>query len=127
MITEQLDRNDYTWLAAGCSLHRVTDGLHKDKLVEVKAVKRAVDTNNDGAVDIHYLEVQARRVDADGNTITVGDTPLVSPKQIPGLSHDAIANGVDPMVWTAERMEDSITKVLNIETNINAFAFMVSA
>ena len=127
MITEQLDRNDYTWLSAGCSLHRITDGIHKDKLVEVLAVKKTVDTNNDGSVDMHYLEIQSRRVDADGNTVLVNDTPLVTPKKNPGISHDAITNGVDPMVWTAEQMEDAISRVLNLETNITAFAFMVSA
>lgn len=127
MITEQLDRNNYPWLQAGRSLHRITDGIHKDKLVEVLATKKNVDTNNDGSVDMHYLEIQSRRVDELGNTITVNDTPLVTPKKNPGISHDAIANGMDPMIWTAERMEDAITRVLNLETNITAFAFMVSA
>lgn len=127
MLTEQLDRNDYPWLQAGCSLHHIIDGIHQGKLVEVLAVKKTVDTNNDGSVDMHYLEIQSRRVDVDGNTILVNDTPIVTPKKTPGISHDAIANGMDPMVWTAERMEDAITRVLNLETNITAFAFMVNA
>jgi hypothetical protein len=127
MITELMNREDYPWLEEGKSLHRVTDGIHEGKLVEVLAAQSTVDLNNDGVPDRHYIKLQARRVDDDGNTILVRDTPLILPETNPGISWDAMANGQDAMLWVAGHIDQAITKLLNLENNMGAFAFLPAA
>jgi len=119
-VTEKKD-----WLKKGALLFEITEGEHKGKLIEVIASQVTKDIDNDNIIDVLVVQVEARRVNATGETVLSGSAPIRADLGKLTIMQAAIANGdINPTVYIAEKVQEVITKTLNLETSIGAFSFL---
>lgn len=104
-------------------LYEVLTAPHVGKLILVNVELVPVDINGDSIVDMHRITINTRRVDANGDTVTIQGRAVALPEKRPALSQDALG-GTDVMVWAAERIVQSMRDVLNVEQSLSAFNFL---
>lgn len=119
------DPTEYAWHTPGntSQLYRALTAPHTGKLLLCQVELVPVDLNGDSITDMHRLTINTKRLDENGDTVTIQGRAVILPEKRPPISQEALGN-VDVMVWAAERIVDTLRTLLNVEQGMTAFNFL---